>query len=68
MGLNWLRYFEDEVGDDDGIEEVEVKIEYRDGTKKKWTFLGDNDPIYEDGEDEEDDEDEDEDGSEDEDQ
>ncbi|MDF2682481.1 MAG: hypothetical protein K0R47_3671 [Brevibacillus sp.] len=70
MGLNWLRYLNEEVGDDEGIEEVEVKIEYRDGMKKKWTFVGDNEPIFEDGEDEEDDEDDDddEDGSEEEDQ
>ncbi|WP_301169170.1 DNA primase [Brevibacillus nitrificans] len=68
MGLKWLKYLKDEVvGADDGIEEVEVKIEYRDGTKRKWTFVGDNEPIIEDGEDEEDEED-DEDGSEDEDQ
>jgi len=58
MGLKWLKYLRDEVGDDDGIEEVEVKLEYRDGTKKKWTFVGDNEPILEDGEDEVDDEDE----------
>ncbi|MDR7317304.1 MULTISPECIES: DNA primase [Brevibacillus] len=65
MGLKWLKYLKDEVvGAEDGIEEVEVKIEYRDGTKRKWTFVGDNEPIIEDGEDEEDDED----GSEDEDQ
>ncbi|QRG65613.1 DNA primase [Brevibacillus choshinensis] len=60
MGLQWLKYLRDEVGNDEGIEEIEVKIEYEDGTKKKWIFVGDNEPIFEDGEDEEDEEDEDE--------
>ncbi|WP_289136619.1 DNA primase [uncultured Brevibacillus sp.] len=52
MGLNWLKYLQNEVGDDGEIEEIEVKIEYEDGTKKKWIFTGDQDPVYEDGEDE----------------
>lgn len=52
MGLNWLKYLQNEVGEDDEIEEIEVKIEYEDGTKKKWIFTGDQDPVYEDGEDE----------------
>lgn len=56
MGLNWLKYLQNEVGDDDDIEEIEVKIEYEDGTKKKWIFTGDQDPVYEDGEDEDEDE------------
>ena len=54
MGLNWLKYLQNEVGDDGDIEEIEVKIEYEDGTKKKWIFTGDQDPVYEDGEDEDD--------------
>lgn len=59
MGLKWLKYLRDAIGDEDGIEEVEVKLEYRDGTKKKWIFVGDDEPIVEDGEDEDDEEDED---------
>ncbi|MFD2371199.1 hypothetical protein ACFSO0_14850 [Brevibacillus sp. GCM10020057] len=58
MGGKWLKYLRDTVGDDEGIEEVEVKLEYRDGTKKKWIFVGDNEPVLEDGEDEAEDEDE----------
>ncbi|MFP3389810.1 DNA primase [Brevibacillus sp. SIMBA_040] len=58
MGLNWLKYLQNEVGDDDEIEEIEVKIEYEDGTKKKWIFTGDQDPVYEDGEDEDDEDEE----------
>ncbi|MGG4496874.1 DNA primase [Brevibacillus reuszeri] len=58
MGLNWLKYLQQHVGDDDDIEEVEVKVEYEDGTKKKWIFTDSQDPVYEDDEDEEDEEDE----------
>ncbi|GIO06361.1 hypothetical protein J31TS6_23890 [Brevibacillus reuszeri] len=64
MGLNWLKYLQNEVGDDDDIEEIEVKIEYEDGTKKKWIFTGDQDPVYEDGEDEDEEGDSEEDDSE----
>lgn len=68
MGQKWLRYLREEVGNDEGIEEIEVKLEYRDGAKKKLIFVGDNDPIIEDGEDEDDEEDDEDEGSEDEDQ
>lgn len=66
MGLNWLKYLEKHVGDEEEIEEIEVKVEYEDGTKRKWIFTSNQDPVYEDGEDEEDEEeDSDEDGAED---
>lgn len=57
MGLNWLKYLQQHVGDDDDIEEIEVKVEYEDGTKKKWIFTGSQDPVYEDGEDDDEDDD-----------
>ncbi|MGZ0049859.1 hypothetical protein [Brevibacillus gelatini] len=52
--MDWLRYLRDAVGEDDGIEEIEVKVEYEDGTKKKWIFSKNQAPFLEDDEDEED--------------
>ncbi|CAM3254364.1 DNA primase [Brevibacillus invocatus] len=72
MGNDWLRQLRQIIEDDDDIEELEVKVEYEDGRKKKWIFTGDARPVLEDNDDEEDDEDdedddEDSDGSDDED-
>lgn len=60
MGNRWLEQLRNILDDDDDIEEVEVKVEYEDGGKRKWLFRGDEDPVLEDN-DEEDDEDEEED-------
>ncbi|MGN7470334.1 DNA primase [Brevibacillus sp. SAFN-007a] len=62
--MDWLKYLRDAVGEDEEIEEIEVKVEYEDGTKKKWIFSRNADPVLEDNdevdeEDEEDEEDED---------
>lgn len=63
MGNDWLRQLRQIIEDDDDIEELEVKVEYEDGRKKKWIFTGDARPVLEDNDDEEDDdEDEDSDG------
>ena len=61
MGNDWLRQLRHIIEDDDDIEELEVKVEYEDGRKKKWIFTGDARPVLEDNDDEEDDEDDDED-------
>jgi hypothetical protein len=59
MGQKWLDYLKKHVGDDGNIEELEVKIEYRDGSKRKWIFASGQEPVLE--EDDDDDEDEDDD-------
>ncbi|WP_198159974.1 hypothetical protein [Brevibacillus parabrevis] len=56
--MDWLRYLRDAVGEEEDIEEIEVKVEYEDGTKKKWIFSRNQDPVLEDNDDE-DEEDED---------
>ncbi|WNC12661.1 hypothetical protein [Brevibacillus brevis] len=54
MGLKWLKYLREKVGDDDEIVEIKVKVEYRDGRKRKYIFAGNNPPVVEDDIDEED--------------
>lgn len=61
MGNDWLRQLRQIIEDDDDIEELEVKVEYEDGRKKKWIFTDDASPVLEDNDDEEDDDDDEED-------
>ena len=59
MGNDWLRQLRQIIEDDDDIEELEVKVEYEVGRKKKWIFVGGARPVLEDNDDEEDDDDDD---------
>lgn len=59
MGNDWLRQLRNIIREDDDIEEMEVKVEYEDGRKKKWIFTDDESPVLEDNDDEDDDDDED---------
>lgn len=67
MGNNWLLRLRQIVEGDEEIEEMEVKVEYEDGSKRKWTFAEDGVLIEEDIDEEDDEDDEDEGDEEDED-
>ncbi|WP_400163349.1 DNA primase [Brevibacillus sp. TJ4] len=58
MGNNWLLRLRQIVEGDEEIEEMEVKVEYEDGSKRKWTFAEDGVLIEEDIDEEDDEDDE----------